>query len=138
MKKLFFALLLISSASFAAGEFDYNNAVEENAFAELSDLEKFVEANPNQSITSIKNNHSELVERINLEENTSATLTAFTEEMPLVGGFWWGCCLGIVGLALVYFITDNDKEQVKSALIGCVITTILIGVGGIINPFGWF
>ena len=84
----------------------------------------------------LKQTKPELLKGFDLLSNTDANF-APTKNMPLVGGFWWGCCLGVVGLALVYFITDHDKDQVRKAFLGCVVATVIWGIGGLWNPFGW-
>lgn len=143
MKKTiaFFALWFATfSASMAAAlpneELQLNQSSLEKEFEQLNKIEQYVDANEGITLTEIQAKNAELLDNVTLTDST----TSFTMagELPLLGAFWWGCCLGIVGLALVYFITDNDREQVKSALIGCVISTLLVGLGGIFNPFGWF
>lgn len=141
MKKLtLFTLFLCTiHAVFAATP---NFKLDENSvqaeFSELNKIESFVIQNEGITLSELQENHADVVADIELIEETSTVLSM--GEMPLVGGFWWGCCLGIVGLALVYFITDNDKEQVKSALIGCVLFTVIGGglYGFLGNPLNWF
>jgi len=46
------------------------------------------------------------------------------DDVPLgIPGFWWGFCLGWVGLVIVYVSMDEGsdrKEQVKNGLYGCI------------------
>lgn len=125
-------MLLISSWSFATSPFEQESV----DFSPLEAIEEVVEANPELDFETLKTNHPELLE--GLEIHQEAALVDLQGDMPILGAFWWGCCLGIVGLLLTYIITDNDKAQVKSALIGCVISTILFGIGGFLDPFNWF
>lgn len=141
MKKLtaILALFLTTFAAFAVTTPDSNLELDmvalETEFADLDKIEAFVENN-DVTLVELTAERSDLLENVTLMAETATVFT--TEEMPIVGGFWWGCCLGIIGLALVYFITDNDRDEVRKALIGCVISTLLIGLGGVFNIFGIF
>ncbi|SOE20900.1 hypothetical protein SAMN06298216_1377 [Spirosomataceae bacterium TFI 002] len=136
MKNTLFAILcLFSMASFAVEPLEMD--IDVNAeFAALDRLEQAVEANSNLDYETVKANHSNLIEGVEIMQESSVAVAG--DQMPVLGAFWWGCCLGIVGLLIVYIVTDNDKDQMKQALIGCVIVTVLVGVGGFVNPFGWF
>ncbi|MCP9770302.1 hypothetical protein EGI22_20545 [Lacihabitans sp. LS3-19] len=116
---------------------NFTNPVSEEEFSQINKIEAFVEANPQTTLADLKNKDSELIQGIDLMDNTDAVVNSAVKDMPLLSGFWWGCCLGVVGLALVYFITDKDRDQTRKALIGCLIATLVWGVGGLINPFGW-
>ncbi len=129
-------LLIISLPTLAANnDFELQSNFEEENFTSLNTLEKFVQDNPGTDFAKIKAENPELLQNLNLQTETNIGVA---KDMPILGAFWWGCCLGVIGLLLVYIITDNDKMQMKSALVGCVIVTLLVGIGGIINPFGWF
>ena len=45
-----------------------------------------------------------------------------------IASFLWGCAFGWVGLLIVYLVTDNDKEQTKKALWGCLANGVAIVV----------
>lgn len=48
-------------------------------------------------------------------------------EPPLgIPSFLWGCCLGVSGLIVVYIVTDNDREEVKKALNGCLVSGVVV------------
>mgnify|MGYP007051326105 FL=1 len=96
-----------------------------------------MEANPQTTLNQIKLNNPELINGVEILDDTSASSLSAVKDMPLVSGFWWGCCLGVIGLAIVYFVTDHDKDQVRKALFGCLIATLLWGAGGLWNPFSW-
>jgi hypothetical protein len=141
MKKLtiVFALFLTTFAVFAVtpdSNFELDAATLEAEFSDLDKIESFIENNDGVTLQELTAERADLLESVTLTADTSTVFT--TEEMPILGGFWWGCCLGIVGLALVYFITDNDRDEVKKALIGCVISSLVIGLGGIFNVFNIF
>jgi hypothetical protein len=140
MKTLIYAIAFSFSsllAAAASNDFDLHAAVSNHEFEKLNKLENYLQKNQNLSLSELKAEHPALLDGISLADNTTSFQAATAGDLPLVTGFWWGCCLGVIGLAVVYFITDNDKEQVKKALWGCVISTLIAGVGGLINPFGW-
>jgi hypothetical protein len=130
MKKLICSLLLLLffQTTFASINVDHE-------FRKLNEIENFVLENPGTELADLD---SALLEGITLHTDASAINTNMAKGMPVVGGFWWGCCLGVVGLALVYFISDNDRSQVRPAVWGCIISTLVFGgIYGFWNPFGW-
>jgi hypothetical protein len=131
------SFLLVSISSFAIEpDFTLNETELTLSFDELNTLERFINENPNLSIEEIKAQNQDLVGNVSFE---SSAIVNPAGAMPIVGSFWWGCVLGIVGLLLVYFITDNDKEQTKKALVGCVIGTLLFGgVLALSGGLTWF
>ncbi|WP_337044711.1 hypothetical protein [Emticicia sp. 17c] len=133
---LLFFVTVISSFAVTA-ELQYQAKKIDNEFAKVEALEKYLSEHPEATLESVKQTNPELLEGFELIETTETNLSPM-KEMPIVGGFWWGCCLGIVGLGLVYIITDNDRDQVKQALWGCIIATLIWGIGGFWDPFGWF
>lgn len=137
MKKVILSLIVTFTFSniFANGEFENN--VSKTEFNQITQLEAYVEANPQTTLSEIKVNNPELINGVELLDDTAASSLSAVKDMPLVSGFWWGCCLGVIGLAIVYLVTDHDKDQVRKALFGCLIATVLWGVGGLWNPFSW-
>ena len=137
MKRVILSLIVTFAFSniFANGEFE--NHISKAEFDQIKQIEAYVEANPQTTLSDIKANNPALINGVELLEDTSASSLNAVKDMPLVSGFWWGCCLGVIGLAIVYFVTDHDKDQVRKALFGCLIATVLWGVGGLWNPFSW-
>jgi hypothetical protein len=134
---LFFFMCLIIGTTFAADtDLEFKAVTVKDEFAKVNKLEKYLAEHPDMTFEQIKQAKPELLEGIDLISNTNTNF-APSKHMPLVGGFWWGCCLGVVGLALVYFITDHDQDQVRKAFWGCIIATVLWGIGGLWNPFNW-
>ncbi len=129
MKTLFFiASMLICTLGFAKENTDFHIAENqvESTFAKIEPLEQFIIANPEQSAESIVAENPNLVDDIDLSPTNALDAQ---RDLPLVSPFWWGCCLGVIGLIVVYVITDNDRGQVKSAFWGCLISTLLFGGG---------
>jgi hypothetical protein len=139
MKKLLVTIFVIFNFVnlFANEGFEYAKAVSESEFEELNKIENYLESHPQATFEVIKTENPDLLANLKLHDKAEPESVVLAKDMPLVGGFWWGCCLGIIGLALVYFITDNDREQVKKALIGCLIATLVWSIGGLWNPFSW-
>jgi hypothetical protein len=137
MKKVILSLIVTFTFStlWANGEFE--NSTTKDEFEQIQQIEAYVEANPETTLNELKASNPELLKNARLLENTSASSLNAVKDMPLLSGFWWGCCLGVIGLAIVYLVTDHDKDQVRKALFGCLIATVLWGVGGLWNPFSW-
>lgn len=99
--------------------YDYNVSVDED-FAQLNEIEAYVNQN-GVTLENLKAENSELLNGITISNESSAALLA--DELPLgVPAFWWGCVLTLVGVLLVYVLTDQDKDQTKKALYGCLVT----------------
>jgi hypothetical protein len=56
---------------------------------------------------------------INVRTGSAQVLGDLPANIP---AFWWGCCLGILGVAIVYFATDKDAEQTKKSLYGLLVS----------------
>lgn len=132
--KTLLLFLFASTTLLANDEFELKTTDIPAAFQSLSGIEARISGGEDLTISQIEAEYPAF--KGNLEMN-NADATIASDKMPILGAFWWGCALSVVGLILVYFITDNDRSQVKSALIGCVIGTLVFGsLGGILG--GWF
>lgn len=126
MKKLatLFSVLCLSFTMAFAEENPALNYEAQNVndeFAQLNKIEQYVQQNEGVSLEELKASNSELVSDIAIAEESSASFVA--GELPLgVPAFWWGCVLTILGVVLVYVLTDQDKDQTKKALYGCLVT----------------
>ena len=127
-----FALIVAVSGVLAgnADLFSYDRDQLINEFAELDMLENYVKINEGITLTSLVNENHPLIAGISFN-NPFAPAIPF-EEPPLgIPSFWWGCCIGVWGIAVVYFVTE-DKDETKEALKGCVIGTLV----GVVLYFG--
>lgn len=87
-------------------------------FEKLNKLEQYVTSHEGTTLEDVKD--SELTKDLNLD--TNVTNTVASGELPLnIPAFWWGCVLGLVGVLIVYLVTDKDKDQTKKALFGCLV-----------------
>jgi hypothetical protein len=100
----------------------------ETEFRQLNQLENHVNTHPGVTLEKVAEQNADLVQGMPLESNTIATIMADGGPALGIPGFWWGFCLGWVGLLVVYLVTDNDKDQVKKALTGCLIATAIWAV----------
>lgn len=94
-------------------------------FEKLNKLEQYVTSHEGTTLEDVKD--TELTKDLNLDTNVINSVAA--GDLPLnIPAFWWGCVLGVLGIILVYVLTDKDKEQTKKALYGCLIWTVLWAV----------
>jgi hypothetical protein len=123
---------LFSVVSFANNtDLKYNAADVNTQFSAIDKLEMAVAADQNITVADVKN----LAENLDLEPTTFAPVKDLPGGIP---AFWWGFCLTWVGLLVVYIMTDNDKDQVKSAFKGCLISSLIIAAVYIIAYAGIF
>ncbi len=67
------------------------------------------------------------IDQLALKEDVKGALVAVAgaDDLPLgIPGFWWGFCLGLIGILLVYILMEDSpdrKEETKKALIGALI-----------------
>lgn len=110
----------LSMPSIDESVFELDESVLGFAMVELNKLNDYITQNEGVTYEDLKVLESALIVNVS---NSSAPLGMANEnESPLgIPAFFWGCFLGWVGILLVYMITDNDKEQVKKALNGCLI-----------------
>lgn len=117
----FFLVFSMFASNADMFKLDYDAVQEE--FTELNTLVDMVQANPDLTYSSLSMTNADMVEHMNLMPNAA---------IPLAGGnavlgipsFWWGCVFGLVGVGIVYFLTDQDSSEAKKALWGCVVSGV--------------
>ncbi len=148
MKRNLLTLLIIlfffSLNSFASNSelFTYDKEEVESTFKELNELEDYVKVNDGVTLTDLLASNNQLLNNLFLGDPFSTD--SFFEEPPLgIPSFWWGFCIGVWGIAVVYFVTE-DKDETKQAFKGCVVGTlvyVVLYVGFYVWIFGnafWF
>jgi apolipoprotein N-acyltransferase len=52
------------------------------------------------------------------------------EKNPVLGipSFLWGCGLGVVGMAVVYIVSNQNMDETKKSLWGCLTWTAVVVV----------
>jgi hypothetical protein len=147
MNKLFTLLLLMtfSFASMAINPVKDTNptkpstkeAIEtgkqaiDNELEALMAIEKVVREEK-IDYTELQTKHAELAKSATLSPAVDDGILDGSPDSPLgIPGFWWGFCLGWVGLVIIYVSMDEGadrKEQVKNGLYGCVAWVVIWSV----------
>jgi len=126
MKKLLLtlcvgALMSLFARASNADLFTYNTDQVNQELIQLQSLEDYVSANPGITLTNLQAENNALVANLNINGNTLGGF-GLSGEPPLgIPSFVWGCVLSWVGILVVYFMTDEDKEETKKAAIGCIV-----------------
>ena len=130
---LLFLFLCSYTVAQEASLFDYDKGKLEQEFVSLNELDNYVDSNPDITL-------SEMIEEgipndLTLTGGFDFATANMIYEKPLgIGGFWWGCCLGPIGVGVVYLVGE-DKEETKKSLIGCVVWALLSGGA---NGYYWW
>lgn len=132
MKKIIllasFALLIAGSGMAGqAGLFSYNQEAVELEMADLTSLENFVLANPGVRLSDMIASENELV----TDMAHSCAFYGFdlmNDKALGIGGFLWGCCLGPLGVLVVWLVAD-DPAETKKSIFGCIVNTLIGGSG---------
>ena len=128
MSKLLFlslSLLAFSTYTYAGTNVDLfaidQNEVSEK-FSTLTEIEVVV-VEEQLDLEELEVSHAGLLSSpsFTLSSRLSVMSVLATMDDPPLGipSFLWGMCLGLPGLAVVYFITEDDEET-KKALWGCI------------------
>jgi hypothetical protein len=142
MKKLLLSFLLALFACFStfandADLFNLDYNAVQSEFADLDQLSNMVAANSDLTYTSLKLSDENLITGLKLVSNVSAPFGTFGEPLLGIPSFLWGCVFGPIGMLVVYVGTDEDKEETKKALWGCVASTAAYGVFYIVWAVVW-
>lgn len=130
MKKFLFILLVTLSfgvSMYATDSNDFNldyNAVQ-SEFKDLNALSNMVTSNPNITYSTLQSTNPSLVTSMNL--SPVANIPAKSSGSPVLGipSFLWGCVLGLVGMAIVYIVSDQDMDETKKSLWGCLVGSVV-------------
>ncbi len=102
--------------------FDQSSSTINVALSDLNELNDIVITN-NFDFETLSNVHPDLVIDNKLNASPSELFESHPDSPLGISGFWWGLCCNIVGMFIVYISMDGGngrKEQVKSALYGCL------------------
>ena len=139
MKKLFLTFfaciaMLLSNDVFAlsnAEQFAIDDVMLDEAFAPIEALEQIILDNPEADMSFVQQNHSSVLNAVNLLD-AALSLGKPMEDRAVAGisGYIWGACLGIAGVAIVYFLLDDASQQFRKsetthAVIGCAISSVV-------------
>jgi hypothetical protein len=132
MKKLLVSVFLVLSAGFTIlandpdlFKLDYKAVQAE--FSELNQLASMVTTNADLTYSSLQLTNSNLVTSLRLVPESE--LPDGTNN-PVLGipSFLWGCAFGVVGMAVVYIVSNQDMVETKKALWGCIAWTAVVVV----------
>jgi hypothetical protein len=114
-------MVFVSRAGSANADLFVINEEEVTAqISELDNLENYVTAHQGATLTDVIKATSEGSANFDVSMlNNFATTYA---EGPVAGipSFLWGCVLGPAGLLVVYLVSDQDKQETRKALYGCL------------------
>lgn len=106
----------------------------EEVFAPLDKLTEVIANNPTADLNYIQVNFAETAGSISLmNQLMGATRPMEDRSVAGISGYIWGACLGIAGVAIVYFLLDDAstefrKKETTHAVVGCVVATAVWAV----------
>ena len=139
MKKLFTLVFcaLLGSALWAsspsttpANPFQDDLSRLDSEFSGMTELEQLVEAR-NASYSQLASENNTLLNNVTSDNNIASSLLGSVapdgDRLLGIPGFWWGFCLGILGIILVYVAVEGDakKREGKKAIIGCAVWSVI-------------
>lgn len=107
----------------------------DEAMMELNELDEYLNENEGVTYANLEADGSDLI--VNVDKSTAPLGADQSDDPPLgIPSFLWGCILGLIGILLVYILTDGDKDETRKALWGML---VWIGVVIIVNVglFSW-
>lgn len=124
-------LILLTSLSISFSVFASDPLQKEDfssEFKKLNQLEAIVIANPTLTVDSVIKDQPELLKDLGISNEAKSSIGGDDPMRPAgFPAFWWGFCLGIWGILIVYLITDNDKAALNKTVKGCVTAVIVYG-----------
>jgi len=130
MKKLLLSVLLVLFAGFTtfannADLFKLDYKAVQAEFTELNQLASMVTANADLTYSSLQLTNSNLVTSMRL---VPESLLPDGSKNPVLGipSFLWGCAFGVVGMAVVYIVTNQNMDETKKSLWGCITWTAVV------------
>jgi hypothetical protein len=103
----------------ANSSFQLEEAEVYQATQGLTDLETYMRENEGTTLADLEARNSDLLEGMNLDREANVSALSPTEGPAGVPSFFWGLCLGAIGLLIVYIVTE-DNDELKKALWGCL------------------
>lgn len=107
-----------------ADDFKIDRQKVQDEFADLSRLEQTVVVNDYLTLSEMKDNNLLSAEFASMNLSSSMMM----ESALGIPGFWWGCIFGPLGILVVYLVSDNDRDEVRSAFTGCIVGTAVSAV----------
>lgn len=132
-----YASNLQAPVEFDASVFSFDEEVLLAELSELNELSLYVEANEGITFSDLEAEGNLLIANIEATA-TPMGMAGSGGEPPLgIPSFLWGCVFGVVGLLVVYIMTDSDMDETKKALWGCVASTAVAAVAYMVLWGAW-
>jgi len=110
-------------ASANAELFQVNEEELSVEFAQLNELENFVNSNEDVTMSSM-DAANPLLQNVTATGNALGVLSSYGEAPLGIPSFLWGFCFNVAGVAIVYFVAD-DTDETRKAFIGCAVSSAL-------------
>ncbi len=125
IKKVLFSAVLAVACNFGfantnAELFQVDEQEINAEFAQLNELEQFVNANEGVTLSEMGTDNPLTANVVN-SGDVLGTLSTMGEPPLGIPSFLWGFCFNVAGVALVYFVAD-DRDETKKAFIGCAVS----------------
>lgn len=132
MKKIVIILLclLCTRQTITASEYADFQIDESQCKAQLeaiSALEATIATRGDVSYATLQAENSHLLGQAAVAATLETSIVR-RDRMPIAPSFVWGLCLGVAGLAAVYFVTQKNRDIVWAA-VGCTMSTVIFGLG---------
>ncbi len=114
-------LISFNAMAMKASWFSYDHARVESALINATVLDNYV-STAHLSADQIPSGNP-ILSNFKAEDN----LPALGPDAPLgIPGFCWGFVFGVVGILIVYLVSE-DKQETQNALFGCIVVYLLAG-----------
>jgi hypothetical protein len=124
IKKVLFSALFACACNlgFAADAalFEVNEQEISTEFAQLDELESYVNANDGVTFSSMDESNP-LLANVSAGNSSLGVVSSLAEAPLGIPSFLWGFCFNVAGVAIVYFVAD-DREETRKAFIGCAVS----------------
>jgi hypothetical protein len=124
IKKVLFSALFACACNlgFAADAalFEVNEQEISTEFAQLDELESYVNANDGVTFSAMDASNP-LLANVSAGNSALGVVSSLAEAPLGIPSFLWGFCFNVAGVAIVYFVAD-DREETRKAFIGCAVS----------------
>ena len=127
LKTILLALCIVAGSMFAkankASLFTYDKAKVQN---EMKAADAIVNEHlqSGKSLTEMKAENNAVVSNVNLSSKSFSSSNS--SDGPFgIPSFLWGCVFGLIGIVVVYVITE-DSDEAKKALFGCLAGVLVV------------
>jgi hypothetical protein len=100
--------------------FEYDKVALDKEFAQLDELETYIEQNEGITLSQLHLESNPLV------INQQFSFSSFVNLSPVgIPGFWWGCFLGPIGILVCVVSNESRGGDVNSSIIGCLVGSLI-------------